>query len=448
MQTADAIIIGSGQGGVPLAIDFARRGKRAVLFERGKFGGSCVNYGCTPSKTFLASAHGAGRARRLLPLGVRANLDINFAAVMDRVRQVRNEWEVGVVQKLHDANVQVIKAQAAFNGPRTVNGGGVTVSAPVVVIDTGMSPRIPDIPGLQATPYLTNLNFFELRELPRRLIVLGAGYIGLELGQGMARLGSEVQIIDTHERVLNREEPEASAILESSLRRDGILFSLGCNIASVAFDGKTFRIALDDETILEGEALLVAIGQTPNTSALNAKTGDVALDDNGYVVINEHMQTSCEGVYAIGDVSGQPAFTHVSWEDYRRVKAILAGEPRTRDDRVLGYTTFTEPQVARVGLDMDQAAKKGINARSVSIGMADIARAIEWGEHDGYYRLLINEDTDEIIGATMVGYEAGELVAHSPDLCRRAADPCSQVCAQGRRRLESQDAISFGADVP
>ena len=410
METADVIIIGSGQGGVPLATDFAKEGRNVVLFERDALGGSCINYGCTPSKAFLAAAHAAGRARQAQELGVHAQVKVDFPAVMERVRSIRDRFNQGVHTRLHDAEVRVVCAEASFTGERTVTGGDVTVQAPLVVINTGTSSLIPKIPGLAGTPYLTNRNFFDLQTLPPRLLVIGAGYISLELGQGLARLGSETHIIVRGDRVLDHEEPDVSETLAEAFKRDGIQIHFNVNTEKVIYANDVFTLKLDNGEELQGEALLVATGRKPNTSALNAAATGVELDEKGYVKINDQFQTTCKGVYAIADVAEQPAFTHVSWEDYRRLKAILSGEQRTRNDRVLGYAVYTEPQVGRVGMTIEDAQKKGINARCVTLPMAHIARAIEWGHDLGFYRMVIDTDTDKILGATLVGYEAAELV--------------------------------------
>jgi dihydrolipoamide dehydrogenase len=409
-DSADAILIGSGQGGVPLAVDLAKERKRVVLFERGRLGGSCVNYGCTPSKAFLAAAHGAGRARLAAKLGVHASIVVDFGAVMSRVRSIRDMFTADVEKRLGDAGVEIIRAQAAFSGPSTVTGGGATISAPIVVINTGTTATVPAIPGLAGSPYLTNADFFELTEMPTRLLVLGGGYIGLELGQGMARCGARVDIVDGNPRVLSREESDASAELQKGLTQDGVTLHLGRRTVGVAHDGRTFSLTLDDGDTLQGDALLAAVGRTPNTAALHCAAGGVKLDDRSYIAIDATFHTTAEGVFAIGDVAGQPAFTHVSWEDYRRLKAILRGEPRTRDDRVLAYTTFTEPQVARAGMTLDEAKKHGLRARAVTLPMSSIARAIEWGHDLGFYRLVVDDDTEKMLGATFVGYEAGELI--------------------------------------
>lgn len=409
-QAVDAIVIGSGQGGVPFAATLAEEGKRVVLFERGKLGGSCVNYGCTPSKAFLAAAHNAGRARRAEKLGVRAQVSVDFAMVMDRTRNVRDEFMRFTARRLERAGVQVVHAQAAFTGERTVAGGGQAFSAPLTVIDTGTTAALPPIDGLAGTPYLTNESFFEQTVLPRRMLVMGGGYIGLELGQGMARVGSEVHIIDHNARVLAREEAEASAVLETSLTEDGVRLHLGCTVTKVGHDGARFALTLDDGSLLEGDALLVALGRRPNSDALDAAAGGVELDSHGMIKTDRQLRTTAPGVYAIGDVAGQPAFTHVSWEDHRRLRDIIAGGTRTRDDRVLAYTTFTEPQVARVGMTLGDAQRKALDARAVTLSLDSVARAIEWGETNGFYRLVVEQSSGRILGATLVGYETGELV--------------------------------------
>jgi dihydrolipoamide dehydrogenase len=380
------------------------------MFERGRVGGSCVNDGCTPSKSFLAAAHGAGRARLAQSLGVHATVNVDFKAVMTLVRSVRDSFTESVEKRLADAGVRLIRADAAFTGKRTVSGAGETVSAPLIVIDTGTSPAAPPLPGLAGAPYLTNKNFFELRERPASMLVIGGGYIGLELGQGMARTGCEVHIVDHNSHVLAREEPDAAGALEKSLEVDGVRLHLNRKITAVEHDTSGFAMKLDDGAVLSGVTLLVAAGRRPNTESLDVASSGIELDKRGTVKIDEQFRTTCEGVYAIGDVAGQPAFTHVSWEDYRRVKAILKGEKRTRSDRVLAYSTYTEPQIARVGMTEDEAREKGFQARAATLPLSRVARAIEWGQENGFYRLVIDAETDKILGATMVGYETAELV--------------------------------------
>lgn len=409
-RNADAIVIGSGQGGNPLAAELAKRGRRVVLFERDRVGGTCINYGCTPSKAFLASAHNAGRARGAGNLGVRATVEVDFPFVMNRVRDIVASFHDGIGNKLVDAGVEIVHAQAAFTGERTVSGGGVEVSAPLVVINTGASAASPKVPGLADTPFLTNTTFFSQTSLPPRFLVIGGGYIGLELGQGMARTGSQVHIFHDHDRLLNNEEPDVSALLQQSLEEDGVALHLSARLTGVRFADGVFTVELGDGRRFDGERLLVAAGRKPNTEVLNVQASGIALTERGFVKVDPQFRTSCDGVYAIGDVSGQPAFTHVSWEDHRRLLNIIEGGDRTKDDRVLGYAVYTEPQVGRAGLTFDQARSRGINARCAEIPLSDVARAVEWGQERGFYRMVIDDDRDTVVGATLVGYEAAELV--------------------------------------
>lgn len=410
VENVDAIVIGSGQGGIPFAVDWAKAGRQVVLFERDALGGSCINYGCTPSKAFLAAAHAAGRARQAQRLGVHVQVEVDFPAVMERVRSIRHRFNQGSKRRLEEAGVRVVCAEARFTGERTVTGGEVTVQAPLVVINTGTSSLLPEIPGLAGTPYLTNRNFFDLQVLPPRLLILGGGYIGLELGQGLARLGSQTQLIVRGNRVLAQEELEVSETLAEAFQQDGLQLHFNVNVEQVAHANGVFSLNLSNGQQLQAEALLIAIGRQPNTRALAPAVTGVELDQQGYIKIDDQFQTTTPGLYAIGDVAKQPAFTHVSWEDYRRLKAILCGENRSRQDRVLGYAVYTEPQVGRVGLTLEQAQKQGLNARAVTLPVTQIARGIEWGHDLGFYRMVVDQDTDKILGATLVGYETAELV--------------------------------------
>jgi pyruvate/2-oxoglutarate dehydrogenase complex dihydrolipoamide dehydrogenase (E3) component len=410
LEEVDLIVIGSGQGGLPLAADAARAGQRVVIFEREALGGSCVNYGCTPSKAFLAAAHNAGRARLAANLGVHADVRVDQRAVMDRVRMIRAEWHDGIQPKLDKAGVEVVFASAAFSGERTVSGGGRDIRGKRVVIDTGTTAAIPPIAGIVDVPYLTNHNFFDQTELPARLLVIGGGYIGLELGQGAHRLGSRVTIVNTTDHLMEREERDASAIVRSGLERDGVALCLGAQASSVTHDGTTFRLTLTTGDVLEGEGLLLATGRVPNSADLKTHLSNVECKHGGYIAVDDFLQTTCPNVYALGDVAGQPAFTHVSWEDFRRLKSTFAGTPRKRDDRVLSYTTFTEPQLARTGLTEAEARAQGLDVRAVTLQLSDVARGPEWDLELGFYRLVVDAKSGKILGATMVGYEAGELV--------------------------------------
>jgi dihydrolipoamide dehydrogenase len=409
-ESVDLVVIGSGQGGVPLAADAARAGMRVVLFERGALGGTCVNTGCTPSKAFLATAHNAGRARRAIDVGVFCDVRASGADALARARRIRDEWRSGVVDRLEAAGVEVIRAEASFTGPRVVAGGGREVTAPHIVIDTGAAPVVPPIPGLADVPYLTSDSFFDQTSLPQRLLVIGAGYIGLELGQGSQRLGSAVTIVHTHDRILEREDADAVAAVQRSLERDGVRFVVNASVRDVRQRDGAIEVVLADGTTLTADGLLVATGREPNTKALRLEAAGIACTSRGFIAVDDYLRTASDGVFAIGDVAGQPAFTHVAWEDYRRVSSTIAGTPRRRDDRVLSYATFTEPQLARTGLTEREAVTLGITTRTETLSPGDIARGAEWELTDGSWQMVVDTATEKIVGATLVGYETSEIV--------------------------------------
>lgn len=410
MDRADVIVIGSGQGGVPLATKLAGKGRDVVLFERGQFGGSCINYGCYPSKAFLTSAHAAGLVDKAGELGLQVQVAIDFPSVMKRVREIVSSSSQGVEKHLRESEVRVVNAEASFSGERTVSGGGMTVKAPTVVINTGNAPLVPPIPGLEDTPYLTYLNFWELQELAPTTLIIGGGYIGLELGQGLARSGSQVHIIEMMDRIAAHEEPQVSEVLAESLKADGVQMHLDVQAEGVNYSNGAFTVSLDNGEQIKGESLLVATGQKPNTEALNVSEAGIELDDKGFVKVDERFQTSAKGVYAIGDVTGQPAFTHVSWEDHRRLLAILEGNGRSQGDRVLGYAIFTDPQVGRAGLTVEEAEAQGYNAEAVDLPLSQVARAYLSEQSRGFYRMVVDRDTDKILGATLAGPQAAELI--------------------------------------
>jgi dihydrolipoamide dehydrogenase len=331
--------------------------------------------------------------------------------VLRRVREIVGSWRDDIAKHFAESAAQLVRAEASFEAPHRLRAGDELYEADVVVIDTGTHAAVPAIAGLAGTPYLTNENFFEQETLPRRLVVLGSGYIGLELGQGAQRLGSAVTLVTPDDRIIAREESDVCTVLSSSLERDGMTVMLERRAVRVQHDGSRFAVTLDDGTTLDAEGLLVAIGRRPNVPPGAAERAGIALDEHGYIACDAHLQTSVAAHYALGDCAGQPQFTHVAWEDFRRLRAILAGDlSRTRDDRVLAYAMYTEPQLGRVGLSAEQAEERGIAHRVVTLQLSDVARGIEWGLEDGFYRLVVDPATEGILGATFVGYEAGELI--------------------------------------
>jgi len=409
-RKVDSIVIGSGQGGVPLAVDLAKDGQDVVIFERSLWGGCCLNYGCTPSKMLLASAHAASEAENAGELGIWAEIRVDFPAVMKRINQTTTSWSEGSATRLKDAGVETIHKEAFFVGPRSVSDGDEIIEAENIIINTGKSPFIPPIEGVENTPYLTYETIWQLKELPERLIIVGGGYVGCELGQSFAQLGSQVHLIHSHSLPLSREEPAVGNLIKDQLEADGVRFYLDNRAEGVEYHNGRFVVSLAGGETVEGESLLIATGRKPNTGSLKPAAGEINLDENGHIIVDEHLKTTAEGVYAIGDVTGQPAFTHVSWEDYRRIKAILHGEDRTQMDRVLGYTIFTRPQIGRAGLSLSQAREQGFAAEQVELPLNQVARATEVGFTRGFYKMVIDKATDKILGATLASPSAGELI--------------------------------------
>ncbi len=448
MEAVDAIVIGSGQGGVPFATTLAGQGRRVVLFERERYGGSCVNWGCTPSKAFLAAAHAAGRASAAEALGVNCQVSVDFPKVMARVRAIRDRFARSTRNRLAAAGVELVEAEASFTGQGHVECGGRRFSAPVILIDTGSSAALPPVPGLQETPCFTDHNIWELGRCPERTLVIGGGFIALEIGQGLARLGSEVHLLLRGDRVLANESPRVSAVLEEALQRDGVVLHRHTEVErALPLAGDRVALALNNGETLEGDALLLATGRRPNTEALHADRAGIELDRRGYVKVNEKLETTRPGVYALGEAAGQPAFTHVSWEDHRRLLAILKGEPRRRDDRVLAYAVFTEPQVGRAGLSPEQAAAQGIAVREGYMDIGNTNRAIEWGHDLGFFQLTVEAESDRIIGATLVGYEAAELVHVLLDLMEMGATAAQLATFQHAHPTYAEYLPSLAGDL-
>ena len=410
MKSYNDIIIGSGQGGVPLAVDLAEKGRNVAVFERDSWGGTCINAGCTPSKAFLAAAHAAQHARSAERFGLSTRVSIQFPHVMKRVREIIQNWSRGVKDRLDKTNITLYEKEASFLDQRKITDGEDTYTADRVIINSGKSPFIPPVDGLSETPFITYTSFWNLQELPQRMIILGGGYTGVELGQGLARLGSEVHIVERNQRIIHREKSDVSQTVQEALQSDGVEFHFQSEVKQVSHDGNTFSIQMDAGNILEGDTLLVATGRKPNTANLEPEKIKIELDSNGHIIVDEHFQTSCPGVYAIGDVTGQPAFTHVSWEDYRRLSSIFQGKDRTRGDRPLAYAFFTDPQVGRVGMTLEKAQEEGYDAIAATLPLNHVARALETDQTRGFYRMVIDNETDRILGATLIGPEAAELI--------------------------------------
>lgn len=408
------IVIGSGQAGVPLATRLAGAGKRVTLFERAVLGGTCVNYGCTPTKTMVASARAAHVARHAGRLGVRVpEVSVDLAAVVDRKANIVDQWRQGVERRLSNAGerLRLVRGQARFVGPRAVEANGERHEADIVIVNTGTRAVVPATPGLDTVPFLDNARMLELRQLPTHLVVLGGGYIGCEFGQMFRRFGAKVTIVDRNPHLLSREDADTSTALEEVFRTEGIGLELATEVASVRGEDGEVLVRLSSGTQLRGSHLLVAVGRGANTDDLGCDAAGIALDARGFVKVDDGWATTVPGVYAVGDVAGGPQFTHTSWDDHRLLFERLMGRSsHGRAGRVIPWTVFTDPQVAGVGATERELRAKGIRYESASMPFGDIARAQELDERAGTLKLMIDPETERVLGCRFVGAEAGELV--------------------------------------
>lgn len=410
----DAIIIGSGQGGNPLAQQLGRRGEKVALIERKSLGGTCINTGCTPTKMYVASAQIAHYARHASRWGVTAgSVAIDMPAVMRRkndfVGRSRNGWEKKFDE---NANVTLFRGSARFVAPRTIEVNGEHLAGKRVFIDTGTKTTVPkNVTGLSDGPYLTNESLLELSEIPKHLIVIGAGYIGLEFCQIFRRFGSEVTVIGNAAQILTNEDSDIAESLQKALEDEGIQFLLQTNAASVSYAPNSVTVKTAEGKTIEGSHLLVAAGRMPNTADLDLQKTGVDVDEKGYIRVNDLLETSAENIWALGDVKGGPAFTHISYNDFQIVFGNLyEGKTLRVSERMVPYAVFTDPQLGRVGLTEKQARGAGKRIKIGKVEMTGVARAIERSETAGLMKIVVDADTDHVLGAAILSVEGGEVV--------------------------------------
>jgi pyruvate/2-oxoglutarate dehydrogenase complex dihydrolipoamide dehydrogenase (E3) component len=410
----DVVVIGSGQAGVPLAVRLAEAGRRVVIAERKALGGTCVNYGCTPTKTMVASAYVAHVARTAARLGVKTgSVKVDMAAVVDRKDRIVRQWRDGVRRRLQAAapRLTLARGHARFTGPRQVAVAGERYEADVVIVNVGARPAVPPLPGLDDVPWLDSARIMQLRRVPAHLLVLGGGYIGCEFGQMFRRFGARVTVVDRSEHLMAMEEPEASAALEKVFRAEGIRLVMKATAESVSRRGRAVTVSVTGGRHVSGSHLLVAVGRRPNTDDLAAEAAGVRLDASGYIEVDERYRTSAEGVYAVGDCTPGPQFTHASWDDHRILFDLLQGHGRrTRNDRLVPITAFTDPQLARIGLTEREARARGYSPETATMHFGEIARAVETDRTAGTMKILLDPGTEKVLGVSIVGAEAGELI--------------------------------------
>ena len=413
----DAIVIGAGQAGGPLATALARSGRRTALIEREHVGGTCVNEGCTPTKTMVASARVAYLARRAGDYGVHSGpIRVDMGRVRERKRAIVKSFRAGSLRRIEAAEgVDLICAEARFTGPRQVVVDGRLLEADLVFINTGGRPAAPDVAGLDRVPSLDSTSIMELDELPEHLIVLGGGYVGLEFGQMFRRFGSRVTVLQRAHQLLPQEDEDVAEAVLGILREDGAEVLLGATARRAESAGSGVRISVATaagERTIEGSHVLRAAGRVPNTDRLDLTAAGIAMDDKGFIAVSPRLETSVPGVYALGDVKGGPAFTHISYDDFRIIRTnLLQGGRACITDRLVPYTVFIDPQLGRVGLNEKDARRQGRAYRVARLPMSSVARALELDESRGFMKALVDPGTGAILGAAVLGIEGGELMA-------------------------------------
>jgi pyruvate/2-oxoglutarate dehydrogenase complex dihydrolipoamide dehydrogenase (E3) component len=412
----DAIAIGAGQAAKPLSYALADLGWKVAFIERAELGGSCINTGCTPTKAMVASAQVAHYARNASRWGVCADqVSADLPSIVTRKNKIvqgfRDAIQKGVDRR---PNIRLVRGQARFIAPYQIQVGNETFESEKIFIDTGTRPKVPAIPGIDSVPFLTNVSIIEQQELPKHLIVLGGGYIGLEFGQMFRRFGSQVTVIHSGGHILSTEDDDIVQELEKALDAEGISLRLQAQTTRVENRGGEIILTADTpqgRQTIPGSHLLVATGRKPNTDDLGLDKAGIATDARGYVRTNGRMETNVEGVWALGDIKGGPAFTHISYNDFQIVYAnLIEGKNLTIENRYLPYSLFTDPQLGRVGITERQARASGKKFKMGTFPMTSVSRAIEKSETQGLMKIIVDADTDRILGAAILSSEGGELV--------------------------------------
>jgi len=421
--TYDAIVIGAGQGGGPLSTALAGAGMRTALIEQEHVGGTCVNEGCTPTKTMVASARVAYLARRAADYGVHTGpISIDMTVVRQRKRAIVESFRGSSEARIERTpGVDLVMGQAHFIGPKKLevilNGGETRqVSAEHIFINTGERPAEPDLEGIEQVPFLNSTTIMELDTVPEHLLVVGGGYVGLEFGQMFRRFGSQVTIIQRGAHLLSREDDDVADAVANILREDGIeILSQTTPRQVECLDNEQIRVSVqtpNGERVLTGSHLLIAAGRTPNTDRLNLEATNIHVDKRGFIPVDERLETGITGIYALGDVKGGPAFTHISYDDFRIIRTnLLEHGDATITDRLIPYTVFIDPQLGRVGLTETEARAQGRAIRVARMPMNYVARALEVDEPRGLMKAVVDASSGQILGCAVLGIEGGEIMA-------------------------------------
>jgi pyruvate/2-oxoglutarate dehydrogenase complex dihydrolipoamide dehydrogenase (E3) component len=415
MARFDAIVIGSGQAGNPLSQKLADQGWSVALIEMEHLGGTCINTGCTPTKTMVASAQVAHYARHAANWGVQTGaVRVDLGAVIARKDRIVDQWRSGLEKKAAERkSLHLFRGQARFLQPHRVRVGQEELESERIFINTGARPAIPALEGLDRVDYLTNATLMQLRELPEHLLVLGGGYVGLEFGQMFRRFGCQVTIVHRDEQILPHEDADVAGELQQTLEKEGIRFLLKAQTTHVDRQGGQIALKVEgaNPANVRGTHLLVATGRRPNTDNLGLDLAGVQLSPGGFIKVNERLETNVPGIWALGDVKGGPAFTHISFNDYQIVYGnLIEGKNLSTRGRVVPYAVFTDPQLGRIGMTEKEARAAGRKLKIGKIPTAWVARAIERDETAGLMKVVVDADTDCILGAAILSAEGGELV--------------------------------------
>ena len=422
MKHYDAIVIGSGQGGTPLAKKLAKKGLKTVIVERRFIGGTCINDGCTPTKTMVASARIMHLAKKSKELGVNIkNAQLNFRKVIKRKNKIVEDFRNGGENGLRKTEgLDIIFGEAGFINNKELkialpDGKDEILTAEKIFINTGGRPTVPAIEGLDKIPYLNSTTVMELKELPEHLVIIGAGYISLEFGQMFRRFGSRVTMLEHSERFLSREDEDVGNEIKKFLEDEGIEIYTNCAVKKVSSKNKKVSVFVttnNKEEKISGSHILIATGRTPNTDTLQLQNTGIKTEERGHIIVNEQLETDVKGVYAIGDVKGGPEFTHISYNDYIIIyKNLFENGNETINNRMVPYCMFTDPQLGRIGLSEQDAKKKNLNYKVAKLPMNYVARALETNEPVGFLKAIVDADSKKILGATVIGEQGGEIMS-------------------------------------
>ena len=417
MKKYDAIVIGSGQAGTPLVFKYASRKMHVAFIEKEHFGGTCLNVGCTPTKAYVASARRMFDATHGPELGIHipAGAYADLEKVRDRKDKLINKSVDGLTSALESSKyIDVFRGTARFTGQKTVVVNDQEMTADKIYINVGARARIPE--GFDGVDLLTNQELLKLEKVPEHLVIVGGSYIGLEFGQVFRRLGSEVTIIEQGSRLIGREDEEVSLAIKEILEKEGVRFRMNARcISAVQHGAEKITVKVDctnGDPEIKGTHLLLAVGRTPNADTLNIEKTGIEVNERGYIQVNESLETNIPGIYALGDCNGRGAFTHTAYNDYEIVaENLFDDKDRKVSDRILTYGLFTDPPLGRAGMTLEQALKSGRNIKTGFRKMQDVARAKEKGETEGFMRVIIDSDTERILGAAVLGVGGDEIIS-------------------------------------